>query len=103
LVAQLVFWLRLGDVGTLVWPFVWAYSQAAILRAAIGPAERSVYGIVWAVAYAGLSVLLWLALERSRAQHRGIWARSLGAWFSAQLIVTALAWILASRGAITME
>ena len=103
LIAQLVFWFRVGDVGILAWPFVWSYSQAAMLEVILGGARRPIYAATWAACYLGLSLLLWLAVERFRVRHQGIWARALVTWCVAQAIVTALALILASRQVIKME
>lgn len=103
LLAQLVFWFRLGDVGMLVWPFVWAYSQAAMLEVMLDGAARGIYGLVWAVGYLVLSVLLWLAFEHSRIDHRRIWLRSLLAWFSAEVALALLAWLLFTQDVIRME
>jgi hypothetical protein len=101
--AQLIFWLRLGDVGLAEWPFVWAYSQAATLESVIGRMNRLVYGLVWCAEYLALAVLLWLVLERWRPEHRRAWWRSVWGWLSVELFLGALAWTLLARGIIQME
>jgi hypothetical protein len=101
--AQLVAWLGLGGTGLLAYPFVWAYSQAALLERVLHAATRTTYGFFWAVCYVTLSILLWLLFESRRTEHLGVWPRSLVGWFLAEVAVGVLAWVLYAQGVIQME
>jgi len=101
--GQLIAWFGLGGTGLLVWPFVWTYSQTALIELVLHAGSRTSYGFFWAVCYVAISMVLWLLFELRRNEHRGVWRRSLMGWLLAEVALGVLAWVLYSQGVIRME
>ena len=103
LFLEAVFWLRLGGAGLLAWPFLWGYSQVAMLQGLLKDLPRSIYGLLWSVSYLAIAIVLWTVLERPRHAQEGIWRRALLGWVGVQVLISILAWVLASRGIVVIE
>ena len=101
-VGELVFWFELGGDGVLLWPFVWAYSQEAMV-ALIADGGHVVLW-VWLVAYVLISIILWLCVEsRGTSARWPVWWRVVGAWIITQALLGVIAWGLFRLNVLDME
>lgn len=103
LAAQGIFWMGLGQPGVLAWPFIWAYSQVALIESATGDVGQTLFAVLWTVAYALMALLLWVGLERRRQENRGVWRRAVATWVALQLALGCLAYGLWLAGVVRME
>jgi hypothetical protein len=104
LLAQSLFWLQLVGRGPLVWPFIWGYSQSAMIELVIGPHGRLPNAAMWGMLYLALAFLLWLSLGRKPGSGRqSQWRRAFVGWLLLQVGIVSLAFILYFAGVLKLE
>ena len=104
---ETVFYLELGAGGAFLLPFIWAYSQSALVELLLpsaGPPTWALQGITWFLFYVALSFALWVLVGRSSSHLRAIaWRRALLGWFAVELVLAIIAAGALYAGIIEME
>jgi drug/metabolite transporter (DMT)-like permease len=104
LLAQSLFWLQLVGRGPLIWPFIWGYSQSAMIELVTGAHGRLPNAALWGLLYLALAFLLWLVLERRPGSRRpSPWRRAFAGWLLLQVGIVSLAFILYFTGVLKLE
>ena len=103
--AQVIYSFEIGSVSpqVAIWPFIWAYSQAAMVGVVAKGSSWRMQLMIWAGAYLALGIVLWMALEVWRSQPiRTSWRRPVVSWLLTQIALGVLAWGLLLGGVIKM-
>lgn len=104
LVAQTIYWLQLGSwrPAFLSWPFLWAYSQRAMIDILAEGAPWALLAGVWVGGYLLLALILCLTIS-GRSHTSTSWRMAFLSWVAVEVALVLLGWILLSRGVIKME
>jgi hypothetical protein len=103
--VQIIFWLQLVAYRprVLTLPFIFAYSQKAMVDLIVYEPPWFLTAALWLIGYVLLGLLLWLLLDRRDITSAGRWRRAAVGWFSIQGCVAVLAWLLLTWGTIRIE
>lgn len=99
--VQLIYWFQIWAFKP---PFLWAYSQNAMVDLLIPGAHWLLQAAIWTAGYLVIAALLWLSLELRRPKTRRVaWGRALIGWVVAQAFLVGAAWVLYMRDILVME
>jgi hypothetical protein len=102
---QLIFWLQLSPYRPrlLILPFIFAYSQKAIVDLLVYEPPWFVTMTLWLLVYVALGLLLWLLIDRHDLSTARRWRRAAAGWIAVEACAALLARYLLARGTINIE
>jgi hypothetical protein len=105
LILQVIFWLQLAPYKPrlLTMPFIFAYSQKAIMDLLVYEPAWFVTMALWLLVYVALGFFLWLLLDRRDHPIAHRWRRAVLGWIVIEVCLVLLARFLLARGRINIE
>jgi len=104
---ETIFFCELGSDGPLLLPFIWAYSQFALVELLVpsaGPPTWVLQGVAWFAAYLSLSGGLWALIGRSTSLVGArAWRRAPLGWVALEFLLAIVAAAAYYAGIIEME
>jgi hypothetical protein len=84
-------------------PFIFAYSQKAIIDLLVYEPPWFVTMALWLLIYVVLGLLLWLLLDRHDLPTARRWRRAAAGWIAIETCAALIARYLLARGVINIE